>query len=47
MSNQICEEIKSSGGNAVVDLNIQYGLIGLGGDSFQISAMGMGVKLML
>ena len=44
---KLSEEIKSAGGNAVVDLNIQYGLIGLGGDSFQINAMGMGVKLML
>lgn len=44
---KLSEEIKSAGGNAVVDLNIQYGLIGLGGDSFRINAMGMGVKLML
>ena len=42
---KLSEEIKSSGGNGVMDLEIQYGLIGLGGDSFQINAIGIGVKL--
>ena len=42
---RLSEEIKSVGGNGVIDLEIQYGLIGLGGDSFQINAIGMGVKL--
>lgn len=42
---KLAENIKKSGGNGVVNLDIQYGLIGLGGDSYQISAMGMGVKL--
>ena len=41
----LSEEIKSAGGNGVMDLEIQYGLIGIGGDSFQINAIGMGVKL--
>ena len=42
---RLSEEIKSAGGNGVMDLEIQYGLIGIGGDSFQINAIGMGVKL--
>ena len=42
---KLSEEIKSAGGNGVIDLEIQYGLIGLGGDSFQINAIGIGVKL--
>lgn len=42
---KLSENIKKSGGNGVVDLHIEYGLIGLGGDSYQISAMGMGVCL--
>lgn len=41
---QIANEIKTKGGNGILDLKIEYGLIGLGGDSFQITAMGMGVK---
>ncbi|WP_407374313.1 hypothetical protein [Methanobrevibacter sp.] len=42
---ELAEIIKESGGNGVVNLDIQYSLIGLGGDSYQISAMGMGVYL--
>lgn len=37
--------IKEAGGNGVVNLKIDYGLIGIGGDRYQISAMGMGVYL--
>ncbi len=37
--------IKAAGGNCVVDLDIQYGLIGLGGDHYQVNAIGMGVYL--
>ena len=37
--------IKEAGGNCVVDLDIQYGLIGLGGDNYQVNAMGMGIYL--
>ena len=36
---RLSEEIKSAGGNGVMDLEIQYGLIGIGGDSFQINAI--------
>lgn len=42
---KLTEIIKSSGGNGVIDLEIEYGLIGLGGDRYKISAMGMGVYL--
>ncbi|MBE6498651.1 MAG: hypothetical protein E7Z81_10375 [Methanobrevibacter sp.] len=37
--------IQKAGGNCVVDLEIQYGLVGLGGDNYQITAMGMGIYL--
>lgn len=42
---KLIETIKSSGGNGVVNLKIDYGLIGLGGDSFHVTAIGMGVCL--
>ena len=41
----LAEKIKMAGGNCVIDLEIQYSLIGLGGDSYQVSAMGTGVYL--
>ena len=41
----LTDKIKAAGGNAVIDLDIQYSLIGLGGDSYHISAMGMGVYI--
>ena len=41
---ELAKEIKKNGGEGVVDLEISYGLVGLGGDSFQVNAMGMGVK---
>ena len=44
IARKIANEIKAHGGNGILDLKIEYGLIGLGGDSFQITAMGMGVK---
>lgn len=42
---KLTENIRAAGGNGVVDLTIQFGLIGLGGDSYQVSAMGMGIYL--
>ncbi len=42
---KLAKNIKAAGGNGVMDLEINYGLIGLGGDSYQITAMGMGVYL--
>ena len=42
---KLAKTIKSAGGNGVIDLEIEYGLIGLGGDSYQITVMGMGIYL--
>ncbi|MGN0177466.1 MAG: hypothetical protein ACI389_06510 [Methanobrevibacter sp.] len=42
---ELTNKIKAAGGNGVINLDIQYNLIGLGGDSYQISAMGMGVYI--
>ena len=42
---KLSKSIKAAGGNCVVDLDIQYSLIGLGGDNYQVSAMGMGIYL--
>ena len=41
----LANAIKAAGGNGVIDLDIQYSLIGLGGDCYQVSAFGMGVYL--
>ena len=42
---KLTEKIKAAGGNGILDLDIQYSLIGLGGDSYQVTAMGMGVYI--
>lgn len=42
---KLANQIKRNGGNGVLDLSMNYALIGLNGDSIQICAMGMGVKL--
>ena len=42
---KLVENIKYAGGNGVIDLDIQYSLIGLGGDRYQVTAFGMGVLL--
>lgn len=42
---KLTEFIKKDGGNGVINLEIEYGLVGLGGDSFQVTATGMGVRL--
>ena len=42
---KLVEKIKAAGGNGVIDLDIQYSLIGIGGESFQFTALGMGVYL--
>lgn len=44
---KLAENVKAAGGNAILDLDIQYGLIGLGGDSYQITAMGIGIDIEL
>lgn len=42
---KLVKKIRAAGGNGILDLDIQYSLIGLGGDRYQVSAMGMGVYL--
>lgn len=42
---KLAKTIKSAGGNGVINLKIEYGLIGLGGDRYQITTLGMGVYL--
>ncbi len=42
---KLAEHVMAAGGNAIINLDIQYGLIGLGGDSYQITAMGMGLDM--
>lgn len=41
----LVERIKDAGGNGIIDLDIQYGVIGVGGDSYQVTALGMGIYL--
>lgn len=41
----LVDKIKDAGGNGIIGLDIQYGLVGLGGDSYQVTALGMGVYL--
>lgn len=42
---KLSEKIKRNGGNGILDLSITYALIGFGGDSIRISAIGMGVLI--
>lgn len=42
---KLAQNIQKASGNSVVNLEIQYGVIGLGGDSYQVTAMGMGIYL--
>ncbi|MDO5815073.1 MAG: hypothetical protein Q4Q18_05495 [Methanobrevibacter sp.] len=42
---KLAQKIKENGGNGVLDLNIQYGLIGLGQDNIHITATGMGLNI--
>lgn len=42
---KLANNIKAAGGNGIIDLDIQYSLIGLGGESYQVTALGMGVYL--
>lgn len=41
----LANKIKSARGNGVLNLEIQYTLIGVGGDSYQVTASGMGIYL--
>lgn len=42
---RLSEKIKSNGGNGILNLEIHYGLVGLGGDDFHISATGIGLYI--
>lgn len=42
---KLANRIKSDGGNGILDLHIQYGLIGFAGDNIHITAIGMGINL--
>ena len=41
----LSEKIKTNGGNGIMNLEIQYFLVGLGGNSFQINATGIGIHI--
>lgn len=42
---RLANTVKENGGNGVLDLDIKYGLIGLGKDCIHISATGMGIRV--
>ena len=42
---KLVDKIKENGGNAIMDLDIQYGLAGPGGENIYISATGMGIYI--
>lgn len=41
----LVKNVKEAGGNGIIDLDIQYSLIGLGGESYQVTALGTGIYL--
>lgn len=41
----LVDKIKAAGGNGIIDLDIQYSLVGLGGESYEVTALGMGIYL--
>lgn len=44
---KLAEKIKDAGGNGILDLSMNYSIIGLGGENIQITAIGMGIKIIL
>lgn len=42
---KLVKRIKEAGGNGIIDLDIQYGMVGIGGDHYQVTALGMGVYI--
>lgn len=42
---KLVEKVKGAGGNGIIDLDIQYSRIGIGGENYQVTALGMGVYL--
>lgn len=41
----LVNKIKAAGGNGIIGLDIQYSMVGLGGECYQVTALGMGVYL--
>lgn len=42
---KLAKQIKENGGNGIVDLTMNYSLVGVNGDHIQITAMGMGINI--
>lgn len=42
---KLAKKVKDNGGNAVVDLSLNYALTGMGGDHIQVSATGIGINI--
>lgn len=42
---KLVEQIKRNGGNGILDLSMNYNLNGLGGDTIQITAFGIGLNI--
>nr|WP_294998321.1 hypothetical protein [uncultured Methanobrevibacter sp.] len=42
---KLATKVKNAGGNGIIDLTINYSLIGFSGDNIQITTMGMGVLI--
>ena len=41
----LVNKIKAAGGNGIIGLDIQFSSIGLGGENYQVTALGMGIYL--
>ncbi len=42
---KLVNKIKAAGGNGIIGLDIQYSSIGISGDNYQVTALGMGIYL--
>ena len=42
---KLATKVKKAGGNGILDLTLNYSLIGFGGDNIQITAMGTGIYI--
>lgn len=41
----LVDKIKSAGGNGIIGLDIQYNMVGIGGENYQVTAQGIGIYL--
>ena len=41
----LVNKIKAAGGNGIISLDIQYNMVGIGGENYQVTAMGMGIYI--